>query len=117
MDILGVYGIVAPDLLNSKLGGSIVSLGFVENLCPVREALTLEKTIKKNAIETPGSKVDIGLAIALGSCLVTAGCALAIYCCLKNRGRLCKKGAETNDPSPISNDSTRGPDIVVPTID
>ena len=93
-DILGIYGWVAPDPDTKGERDHIVSLGFMENRCPARGVLDYESSFKKMSTTKflSTASTDNGVAIAVIMCLLAIVLITVIYCCLKNRGRICQKG-------------------------
>ena len=103
-DLLGCFGYVAPDKENPEQD-HIVSLGFIVNECPSRSILDFESQYmkeyikKQKEISMENEPKDHGKGIATVAVIIigSAGSLSILYCCLKSRGKLCKKIDKTKE--------------------
>ena len=90
---------MAPDKENPDQD-HIVSLGFIVNECSSRSILDFESSYmkwyirKQKQTEMENAPKDHGKGIAtVVVIIIGSGFSLSIlYCCLKRRGKICKKG-------------------------
>ena len=95
IDLLGLNAYVATGADGDE--NYIVALGFIQNECPSRDALDYEKNFVSPNKQEQNEKArdrriqsDKGIAIVILSIIVGFMGIFSIYCCLKNRGQLCK---------------------------
>lgn len=96
IDLLGLNAYVAP-----ADGGAhddyIVAMGYIQNECPTRDTLDYEynfvvpdKKQKNEIAEIDRRNTDKGIAVVILAIITATMAIFSIYCCLKNRGSICK---------------------------
>lgn len=104
-DLLGAFGRVAIDP-RDQTSEHLVTLGFIMNNCPGRSLLDheadwianntilddLEYTVKMEA-------GDETIAMTIMFVIICASLMVCGYVCLKNRGKICKRGGNVDGPA------------------